>query len=184
MPKIDAFILKKIVLFLISIIEHKNAESGLESFLIFMSLYVPSLDSFITNDLLLNNNKKQIAIITGPNMAGKSTFLRQIGHIVILAQIGSYVPAEYCNISLGDQVVTRVGASDNISQGESTFLVEMNEASYILNNSTKNSFIILDEIGRGTSTFDGLALAWSITEFIHNNKKIRLGHYLQHIIMN
>jgi len=132
---------------------------------------LPLDQEFIVNDIYMNQNKNQIAIITGPNMAGKSTFLRQIGHIVILAQIGSYVPAEYCKISLVDQLFTRVGASDNISQGESTFLVEMNEASYILNNSTKNSFIILDEIGRGTSTFDGLALAWSITEFIHNNKK-------------
>ena len=132
---------------------------------------LPVNKEFIPNDLSMNQKDKQIAIITGPNMAGKSTFLRQIAHIILLGQIGSYVPAEYCKIGIVDQLFTRVGANDNISEGESTFLVEMNEAAYILNNATKNSFIILDEIGRGTSTFDGLSLAWAITEYIHNNKK-------------
>ena len=130
-------------------------------------------EKFITNDLELNNNSKQIAIITGPNMAGKSTFLRQVGLISILAQIGSYVPASKANISIIDQLFTRVGASDNLSGGESTFLVEMNETANILNNATPRSLIILDEIGRGTSTFDGLSLAWSITEYLHNNPLVK-----------
>ncbi len=134
---------------------------------------LPISEKFITNDLLLNNNKKQIAIITGPNMAGKSTFLRQIGLMSILAQIGSYVPASKANIPIIDQLFTRVGASDNLSKGESTFLVEMNETANILNNATPESLIILDEIGRGTSTFDGLSLAWSITEYIHNNPLVK-----------
>ena len=134
---------------------------------------LPLDKEFIDNDLSMKQKNKQIAIITGPNMAGKSTFLRQVGHIIILAQIGSYVPAKLCKLSLVDQLFTRVGASDNISEGESTFLVEMNEAAYILNNATENSFIILDEIGRGTSTFDGLSLAWAITEYIHNNKRLK-----------
>ena len=106
-------------------------------------------------------------------MAGKSTYLRQIGLIVILAQIGSYVPASKLRLGLVDRLFTRVGASDNLAGGESTFLVEMIEAANILNNATKNSLILLDEIGRGTSTYDGLSLAWSITEFIHNEPKLR-----------
>ena len=132
---------------------------------------LPPGEKFISNDIDLDNNKKQIAIITGPNMAGKSTFLRQVGLIAILGQIGSYVPAKSAEISIIDQLFTRVGASDNLAGGESTFLVEMNETANILNNATPNSLIILDEIGRGTSTFDGLSLAWSITEYLHNNKK-------------
>ena len=134
---------------------------------------LPQNEKFITNDLELDNKKKQIAIITGPNMAGKSTFLRQIGLISILGQIGSYVPAKKAEISIVDQLFTRVGASDNLAGGESTFLVEMNETANILNNATPKSLIILDEIGRGTSTFDGLSLAWSITEYLHNNIKIK-----------
>ena len=130
-------------------------------------------NNFISNDIDLNCKNNQLAIITGPNMSGKSTFLRQIGLISILAQIGSYVPAKKANLSVIDQLFTRVGASDNLSGGESTFLVEMNEAANILNNATPNSLIILDEVGRGTSTFDGLSLAWSIVEYIHNNKKIK-----------
>ena len=133
---------------------------------------LPINEKFITNDLKLNN-QKQIAIITGPNMAGKSTFLRQIGLISILAQIGSYVPADFANLSIVDQLFTRVGASDNLSGGESTFLVEMNETANILNNATPKSLIILDEVGRGTSTYDGLSLAWSITEYLHNNPLIK-----------
>ena len=133
---------------------------------------LPINEKFITNDLKLDN-QKQIAIITGPNMAGKSTFLRQIGLISILAQIGSYVPADFANLSIVDQLFTRVGASDNLSGGESTFLVEMNETANILNNATPKSLIILDEVGRGTSTYDGLSLAWSITEYLHNNPLIK-----------
>ena len=133
---------------------------------------LPNNEKFITNDLHLNK-KNHIAIITGPNMAGKSTFLRQIGLISILAQIGSYVPAKKAFIPIIDQLFTRVGASDNLAKGESTFLVEMNETANILNNATSKSLIILDEIGRGTSTYDGLSLAWSITEYIHNNPLVK-----------
>ena len=134
---------------------------------------LPLNEKFITNDIELDNNKKQIAIITGPNMAGKSTFLRQIGLVSILAQIGSYVPADYACLSIVDQLFTRVGANDNLAGGESTFLVEMNETANILNNATTQSLVILDEIGRGTSTYDGLSLAWAITEYIHNNSEIK-----------
>ena len=133
---------------------------------------LPLGERFIPNDIDLDCKKKQIAIITGPNMAGKSTFLRQVGILSILSQIGSFVPAEKVDICIVDQLFTRVGASDNLSSGESTFLVEMNETANILNNATNNSLIILDEIGRGTSTFDGLAIAWSVIEFLHNNKKV------------
>ena len=134
---------------------------------------LPLTEKFITNDVQLGPKKKQIAIITGPNMAGKSTFLRQVGLIAILSQIGSYVPAKIAEIPIIDQLFTRVGASDNLASGESTFLVEMNETANILNNATPNSLIILDEIGRGTSTYDGLSLAWSITEYLHNNLKVK-----------
>jgi len=134
---------------------------------------LPLSEKFITNDIELKNTKKQIAIITGPNMAGKSTFLRQVGLIAILSQIGSFVPAEKAEMPIIDQLFTRVGASDNLASGESTFLVEMNETANILNNATMDSLIILDEIGRGTSTYDGLSLAWSITEYIHNNLKVK-----------
>jgi len=134
---------------------------------------LPLNEDFISNNLSLINNKKHLAIITGPNMSGKSTFLRQIGLIALLAQTGSYVPADKCILGVVDQLFTRVGASDNLAGGESTFLVEMNESANILNNATNKSLIILDEIGRGTSTFDGLSLAWAITEYIHNNKKIK-----------
>ena len=123
---------------------------------------------FISNDLKMNVEKSQIHLVTGPNMAGKSTFLRQNGLIVLMAQIGSYVPAKYAKIGIVDHLFTRVGASDNISSGESTFMVEMTEAANILNNATNKSFILLDEIGRGTSTYDGLSIAWSITEYLHN----------------
>ena len=133
---------------------------------------LPFNEQFVPNDLYLNQLNKQIAIITGPNMAGKSTYLRQIGLIALLAQSGSFVPAEKCKLGLVDQLFTRVGASDNLAGGESTFLVEMNEAANILNNATSKSLIILDEIGRGTATFDGLSIAWSITEYLHDNKKL------------
>ena len=133
---------------------------------------LPFNEQFVPNDVFLNQLNKQIAIITGPNMAGKSTYLRQIGLVALLAQIGSFVPAEECKLGLVDQLFTRVGASDNLAGGESTFLVEMNEAANILNNATSKSLIILDEIGRGTATYDGLSIAWSITEYLHNNKKL------------
>ncbi len=130
---------------------------------------LPAGDKFTPNDYFLSNSDSQIIILTGPNMAGKSVYLRQIGLIVLLAQIGSFVPAENAIIGIVDRIYTRVGASDNISAGESTFLVEMQEAANILNNATSKSLILLDEIGRGTSTFDGLSIAWAITEYLHEN---------------
>ena len=129
-------------------------------------------EEFVCNDISMSQSKKQIAIITGPNMAGKSTFLRQIALIVLMAQIGFYVPSELAEIGIVDKLFTRVGASDNLVAGESTFMVEMNETANILNNATKNSLVILDEIGRGTSTYDGLSIAWSVTEFLHNENGI------------
>jgi DNA mismatch repair protein MutS len=133
---------------------------------------LPHGESFVPNDLKLNNSQQQIGIITGPNMAGKSTYLRQIGLIVILAQMGSFVPAKEAVIGVVDKIFTRVGASDNLAAGESTFLTEMIETANILNNATPKSLILLDEIGRGTSTFDGLSIAWSVAEYLHNNEKV------------
>ncbi len=126
-------------------------------------------NKFTPNDTLLDNDDQQIILLTGPNMAGKSVYLRQVGLIVLLAQIGCFVPAQEASIGIVDRIFTRVGASDNITAGESTFLVEMQEAANILNNATKKSLILLDEIGRGTSTFDGISIAWSITEYLHEN---------------
>ena len=123
-------------------------------------------DSFVSNDTYLNNVESRISIITGPNMAGKSTYMRQTALIVLMAQIGSFVPASYANIGLCDRIFTRVGASDDLASGQSTFMIEMNEVANILRNATKNSLIILDEIGRGTSTFDGLSIAWAVVEYI------------------
>jgi len=130
---------------------------------------LPQGEKFTPNNSKLNNSDHQIIILTGPNMAGKSVYLRQVGLIVLLAQIGSFVPAKSAKIGLVDRIFTRVGASDNITAGESTFLVEMQEAANILNNATSKSLILLDEIGRGTSTFDGISIAWAITEYLHEN---------------
>lgn len=127
---------------------------------------------FVPNDTFLNNGSNLLSIITGPNMAGKSTYMRQTALIVLMAQIGSFVPAEHARIGVVDKIFTRVGASDDISSGRSTFMVEMSEVSYILKNATKKSLLILDEIGRGTSTYDGLSIAWSVIEYIADHKKL------------
>ena len=134
---------------------------------------LPLGESYIANDVLLDPDSQQIIIITGPNMAGKSALLRQTALIVLLAQIGCFVPAESAVIGLVDKIFTRVGASDNISLGESTFMVEMNEASSILNNLSSNCLILFDELGRGTSTYDGISIAWSIVEYIHEHPRAR-----------
>ena len=127
-------------------------------------------DMFVANDTYLDNGKNRISIITGPNMAGKSTYMRQTALITLMAQIGSFVPAEEADIGLCDRIFTRVGASDDLASGQSTFMVEMTEVANILRNATKNSLLILDEIGRGTSTFDGLSIAWAVVEYISNTK--------------
>ena len=130
-------------------------------------------ENYIPNDVFLENNSQQIMMITGPNMSGKSALLRQTALIVIMAQIGCFVPADSAEIGVVDKLFTRVGAHDNISSGESTFMVEMNETSSILNNLSERSLILLDEIGRGTSTYDGISIAWSIAEYLHENSKLR-----------
>ena len=130
---------------------------------------LPIDQAYIANDLVLNRNQQQIIMITGPNMSGKSAILRQTALIVLLAQMGSYVPAQNAKIGVIDKIFTRVGASDNISMGESTFMVEMNETASILNNVSERSLILLDEIGRGTSTYDGISIAWAISEFLHEH---------------
>ena len=131
---------------------------------------LPIGEQYIANDLFLDNGSQQIIMITGPNMSGKSALLRQSAIIVLMTQMGCYVPAKSAKVGMVDKIFTRVGASDNISSGESTFMVEMNETASILNNLSERSFIILDEIGRGTSTYDGISIAWSITEYLHQNK--------------
>ncbi|MCX6167032.1 MAG: DNA mismatch repair protein MutS [Sphingobacteriales bacterium] len=130
---------------------------------------LPAGEVYITNDVYLDSESQQMMIITGPNMAGKSALLRQTGLIVLMAQMGSFVPAKEAHIGLVDKIFTRVGASDNLSSGESTFMVEMNETASILNNLSERSLILLDEIGRGTSTYDGISIAWAIAEFLHNH---------------
>ena len=130
-------------------------------------------EKFVPNDTSLDGENVRLAIVTGPNMAGKSTYIRQVALIVLMAQIGSFVPAESAEVGLVDRIFTRVGASDDLSRGQSTFMVEMNETSNIVNNATARSLVILDEIGRGTSTFDGLSIAWSVAEFLHDKIKAR-----------
>lgn len=134
---------------------------------------LPPGEKYIANDVFLDTEKQQIIIITGPNMAGKSALLRQTALITLMAQIGSFVPAESAHIGLVDKIFTRVGASDNISVGESTFMVEMNEAANILNNLSPRSLVLFDELGRGTSTYDGISIAWAIVEHIHEHKRAR-----------
>jgi len=130
---------------------------------------MPLGETYVANDVLLDNNSQQIIILTGPNMAGKSALLRQTALIVLMAQMGAFVPAESASIGIVDKIFTRVGASDNISQGESTFMVEMNEAASILNNLSERSLVLFDELGRGTSTYDGISIAWAIVEHIHES---------------
>ena len=132
---------------------------------------MPVGEQYIPNDIMLDNEKQQIVIITGPNMAGKSALLRQTALIVLLAQIGCFVPADSARIGLVDKIFTRVGASDNIALGESTFMVEMTEASNILNNVSERSLVLFDELGRGTSTYDGISIAWAIVEYLHENSR-------------
>ncbi|GAB1445251.1 DNA mismatch repair protein MutS [Flammeovirgaceae bacterium] len=134
---------------------------------------LPIGENYVPNDIYLDNESQQILIITGPNMAGKSALLRQTALIVLMAQIGSFVPAETAKIGMVDKVFTRVGASDNLSRGESTFMVEMTETASILNNLSNRSLILMDEIGRGTSTYDGVSIAWAIVEYLHNHKEFK-----------
>jgi len=129
-------------------------------------------DNFVPNDTYLCNDDTQLIILTGPNMSGKSTYLRQVVLIILLAQIGSFVPADSANVGIVDRIFTRIGAQEDLAAGQSTFMVEMTEAANILNNATPRSFIILDEIGRGTSTYDGLSIAWAVAEFIHNHPEL------------
>ena len=129
-----------------------------------------TVERFVPNTIQMDNTSRQVIIVTGPNMAGKSTVLRQVALLVLMAQIGSFVPAEEASIGIVDRIFTRVGASDNLAEGQSTFLVEMQETANILNSATERSLVILDEIGRGTSTFDGLSIAWAVAEYLHDWK--------------
>jgi DNA mismatch repair protein MutS len=130
---------------------------------------LPPGEEYIANDIRLDDEQQQIIILTGPNMSGKSALLRQTGIIVLMAHMGSFVPAREAHIPLTDKIFTRVGANDNLSGGESTFMVEMNETASIINNLSERSLILLDEIGRGTSTYDGISIAWSIAEYLHHS---------------
>ena len=141
---------------------------------------IPGSDRFVPNDTSLDCSENRLIIITGPNMAGKSTYIRQVALIVIMAQVGSFVPAAGAEIGIVDRIFTRVGASDDLVRGRSTFMVEMQETANILNNATKNSLVILDEIGRGTSTFDGISIAWAVAEYLHDKvlaKALFATHY-------
>ncbi len=133
----------------------------------------PDIDGFVPNDTYLCNDDMQLVILTGPNMSGKSTYLKQVALIILLAQIGSFVPVGSASIGIVDRIFTRIGAQEDLAAGQSTFMVEMVETANILNNATSRSFIILDEVGRGTSTYDGLSIAWAVVEFIHNNPRLR-----------
>lgn len=144
---------------------------------------MPLGEKYIPNDIYLDQDSQQIIMVTGPNMAGKSAILRQTAIICLLAQIGSYVPAKHAEVGLLDKIFTRVGASDNIAAGESTFMVEMNEAANILNNISDRSLILLDEIGRGTSTYDGVSIAWAIAEYLHQHST-KPKTLLRHTIMS
>ncbi len=129
--------------------------------------------NFVSNDINMDTNDNQLLLITGPNMAGKSTYMRQTALIVIMAQIGSFIPAKSAKISICDKIFTRIGASDDLASGKSTFMVEMWEVSNILKNATPKSLVLLDEVGRGTSTYDGLSIAWAVIEHICNNTKLK-----------
>jgi len=129
-------------------------------------------EPFVPNDVHLDPEREQIAIITGPNMAGKSTYMRQVALITLLAQLGSFVPAKSARIGVVDRIFTRVGASDNLARGQSTFMVEMSETAHILHHATPKSLIVLDEIGRGTSTFDGVSIAWAVAEYLHDQPAV------------
>ena len=130
-------------------------------------------NAFVANDTLLDDNENRTMIITGPNMGGKSTYMRQVAVIVLMAHIGSFVPAEKAEICMVDRIFTRIGASDDLAFGQSTFMVEMNEVANILNNATDKSLLILDEVGRGTSTYDGLSIAWAVMEFVSKHMKAK-----------
>lgn len=130
-------------------------------------------EKFVPNDTDLHGDGARMAVITGPNMAGKSTYIRQVALLVLLAQIGSFLPVKTARIGVVDRIFTRVGASDDLARGQSTFMVEMNETANILNNATARSLVILDEIGRGTSTFDGLSIAWSVAEYLYDQTRAR-----------
>src|SRR5439155_20038079 len=136
-------------------------------------------ERFVPNDALLDGAQNQVLIITGPNMAGKSTYIRQVALLTLLAQVGSFIPAARATIGLVDRIFTRIGATDDLSRGQSTFMVEMNETANILNNATAKSLVVLDEIGRGTSTFDGLSIAWAVAEYLHQAgaKTVFATHY-------
>ena len=134
---------------------------------------LPPGEPYVSNNVRLDSDSRQIMMVTGPNMSGKSALLRQTALIVLMAQMGCFVPAEAATVGIVDKIFTRVGASDNISQGESTFMVEMNEAAAILNNLSPRSLVLFDELGRGTSTYDGISIAWSIVEYIHENGAVR-----------
>ena len=134
---------------------------------------LPDSERFVPNDAELNCTTRQIMVITGPNMAGKSTYIRQVALLVVMAQMGSFIPAKEASLGIVDRVFTRVGASDDLARGRSTFMVEMQETANILNNATPRSLIVLDEIGRGTSTFDGISIAWAVAEHLHNTTAVK-----------